>query len=683
MFREKRSISLSLNLANYYQLLSLQSCITDVFLGKGYWKLKEYFQQRESYVPQEYDHLLLYQLDRSINKELNDNKFPYVSLLLRSIQRFLLDDLTEEPLLIQQGLIPKMVSWLEETVRFLTKEDEAADISLVTAIKDFFDTAVIISRNSNQGKTQMLDSFIFSLGFLMTEKSLNNSIGQEALRTLNCILETVPQEARKKLCLLKGPCDFMKDLARTIMTAGDYDQQAAISEALCRLVSGNPRDDFAHQWFEDDYIAEAFKKIDNGEFETDCRRFLNHLNNRLGDQRRVCSFPCITAFADGHEMRKPENEKLEKFWIDFNLGSQSIAFCIDNAESALWESVKIFKEAVDSFSITETKDVKILIICLKKPMIISNKEVMKIEIHFDLQFNITQVSTTVLGEESQSNYKKHLFSESCEDSSNTSESSWTIKPKRKLLKSYSNRKKKRVRSQMNVLPFSLASSASELEKDQVRSPTLLWKDTSRQIKAISPKISGTDFLETQGPRLLSELSSSEQSEGEESISKIANQESFVTSIKQKLQTLEDREFSDGGSVMSKQSKLEGDDAPGILSSTRDETDLPEVMLEKLDHSAIFSAFENITKELKKTYELRQTKDQLSSKQGKIPDCLMKLLKQIHECKVNKVYQFQSLVLRELGHLGKDIQALKHMEDNALPTGQKFPISAIEPHRDSV
>ncbi|KAM9665302.1 synaptonemal complex protein 2-like [Trichechus inunguis] len=838
---------------------SLQSLISDIPVGKGYQKIKDYFQQRESRVPQKYNHLLLNQLDRSINKELDDGEFQHVSLLLKCIQQFFLDGLKEdEPLLIQQGLIPKimdnsysgicgfisvsspvyMVSWLERTVGVLTKEDLASDISLITTMEDFFDTALIISRRSSKGKIQMLDSFIFSLGSLVTEETLNRLIGQESVFAAEfetnknvkmyilvfrfsaniikfCLFMFISVKCRLSKC-------FRKDLARTIVTVGDYDQQAAVCETLCRLVTKHQRDGFVHQWFEDDFIAEAFTEIKDREFETDCRQFLNHLNDRLGDQRRVCSFPCIAAFADGHEMRKPGSEKLEKFWIDFNLGSQSISFYIDNAKSVLWDSVKIFKEAVAYFSIIvnwffkkvtgynsgsgstgynsksgsehckhvgcalmipradtrvitscpqldgndrqgspsalfavcvrwlrvfrvvaiqqygnthscspggqetskqqETEKMKMLVIYLKKPVIISEKEVMKTEIHFELEFSISQVAIKALGEDNQMlpeqkevssefvaeaeespdpeelmsvggdrclitlringqnepafNYREHLFSESCQDSSNnSSEISWISKPKRKSLKSYSSRKKKRARSTLKVLPLSPVSSGNVQEEDQTRPLTSLQKDTSRQNNALPPETSETKF---QGSSAFA-----------------AAEDSTLTTryilIGEKTQCGSEEgarghqcaifalDVSDSGFVTSKQSKLEDDDVPGSLSSMAEEKDVAEgisvpsleVMPENLDGSAIISTFENIIKDLKKKYELRHRKSQLSSESGtKAPDCLTKLLQQIHQCRLNKLQQFHNFVLRELSYLEKDIQVLKRLENDVLEFWRK-------------
>ncbi|XP_007950409.1 synaptonemal complex protein 2-like [Orycteropus afer afer] len=744
---------------NFCRLIWLQSLITDVAVSRRYQKIREYFQQEESHVPQKYNHLLLRQLDKSINKELDNNEFQYVSLLLKCIQRFFLDGLKEESLLIQQGLISKMVSWLQRTIGFLTEEDLASDTSLITVTQDFFETALIISKRSSKGKIQMLDSFIFNLGFLVIEKTPNHLIGQEALSTLNCILEAIPPEEKKKLLLLEATLKchlskcFRKELASTVVTVGDYDRQVAVSETLCRLVTKNKRDYFVHYWFEDDFISNAFQKIKDQDFETDCRLFLNFLNGRLGQKRRVYSFPCIAAFADGHEIRKPQSEKLEEFWIDFNLGSQSVTFYIDNAESAQWDLVRIFKDAVANFSVVETKKMNMLVIYLKKPVIISKKEVMRTEIHFDLKFNISEVSIKILGKENQilpdkneissefigkfekedrelspalldksfemidespnvdefmnlepdrclltlrhddldepaSNYRKHLFSESGQDSSNTSERSGPTEEKRKSIKSYSNRKKKRVRSRIKVLPLSPLSSESDHNKGQVRFLTPLWKDTSKK-NAIPRKISGTEFQGTsvfvtpkdsalktqlQRPHIPSELSSSEHSEVEESIPKIVNRESSMTSFKRKVQTLDDKDISVGGIMTSNQSKVEDDGAPGSLSSVVEEGDLAEgisvpsleAMPENMDGSAIISTLENVTKVLKRKYELRHRRSQLSSKsRTKAPDCLTKLLKQIHQCRRNKLQQFRSFILRELSYVEKDIQSLQCLENDVV------------------
>ncbi|KAG9337495.1 hypothetical protein JZ751_028686, partial [Albula glossodonta] len=115
-------------------------------------------------------------------------------------------------------------------------------------------------------------------------------------------------------------------MASRILEVGDYDLQIALMEALCRMTNRTQRQELADHWFPMEFVASAFSKIQDSEFETDCRKFLNLVNGMQGDRRRVYSYPCQEVFLGKHELLMPMDEKLEEFWIDFNLGSQSISF---------------------------------------------------------------------------------------------------------------------------------------------------------------------------------------------------------------------------------------------------------------------------------------------------------------------------------------------------------------------
>ncbi|KAF1430195.1 Synaptonemal complex protein 2-like, partial [Spheniscus humboldti] len=383
----------------------LESLLTDAFKGKGFQKISELLQEREIEPPQKYSESLFNQLD----KELDKNEFQNVSLLLKCIQLYFKSDLQEgTSLFIEQGLVLTdsfnfyLVSWFERARAFVILINPDENKFLMLLLEDFFDSALVCIYNLSMiflGKKELVNLFLPELGHLVTEANICCALRQEALRTLNSILDSVPREERKKFPLSEEMCSLTKDLAKTILEVGDYDLQVALSEALCRLMTKKWRDDLVHHWFEDNYLAEAFKEIKDREFETDCRKFLNQLNERLGNERRVYSFPCISAFADMNEVKKPSDEKLEEFWIDFNTGSQSVTFYVDSNEGALWDSVRLSKEAVSSYSLKEDDGEKTVKIYMKIPATLNKTEATKIKISFSAEFEILSVLKKVLGDE--------------------------------------------------------------------------------------------------------------------------------------------------------------------------------------------------------------------------------------------------------------------------------------------
>ncbi|XP_033916233.1 synaptonemal complex protein 2-like [Melopsittacus undulatus] len=392
----------------------LKSLLAEAFKEKGFQEISELLQGGEIEPPQKYKKSLLNQLDKILRKELDKNEFQNVSLMLNCIQLYFKNELQDRTsLFIEQGLVEKLVSWFERAREFVNLIEPNENKLLMQLLEDFFDSALVCMCTKREtrsllavmftmifpGQIRIVNLFLPELGHLVTAENIYWSLRQEALKTLNSILGSLPREERKKFPLSEEMCSLTRDLAKTILEVGDYDLQVALSEALCRLMTKKWRDDLVHHWFEDNYLAEAFKEIKDGEFETDCRKFLNQLNERLEDERRVYSFPCISAFVDMTEVKKPADEKLEKFWIDFNTGTESVTFYVQGSEDALWDSVRVLKEAVRSYSIKEEDGEKIVKINMKTPAAFNQKDVSKIRITFSAEFEIVSIFRKVLGEE--------------------------------------------------------------------------------------------------------------------------------------------------------------------------------------------------------------------------------------------------------------------------------------------
>ncbi|KAG6938587.1 synaptonemal complex protein 2 [Chelydra serpentina] len=118
----------------------------------------------------------------------------------------------------------------------------------------------------------------------------------------------------------------------------------------------------------------------------------------LGDKRRVFTYPCLSAILDKHELQIPLDENLEEFWIDFNVGSQSISFYVAaDDEDQQWETVSIPEEEVEMYSLEEKESKKLLTIILKNPVTVGNQEGEQMFLYFDPVLEIMEVARKVYG----------------------------------------------------------------------------------------------------------------------------------------------------------------------------------------------------------------------------------------------------------------------------------------------
>ncbi|ERE79493.1 synaptonemal complex protein 2 [Cricetulus griseus] len=330
-------------------------------------------------------------------------------------------------------------------------------------------------------------------------------------------------------------------------------------------------------------------------------------------------------------MRKPADEKLEEFWIDFNLGSRSVTFYIDSRESALWEPVQLSKEAVVKFSAVEHAEESTIL-----PGFVGDDDDL-VDDDDDDRCLITR-SFDVQSEPAQTD---------TEDSSH--EKSKPQDPKQEVTSKHkypSDMQEPSTQTQASKLNDTKKDSAFEGDAEQDRRRpaklTPVWKRISGRSDTTLPKFSDVKLQELRSLHPLGSLSPLEHPEFEENVPQIGNRETFMENISFKH-------------------KLENSEHTGDISTSSQE-DVPE----NANSSAFKTAFENFTRDLKRKFELKQKEIPLSSEKAKeVPGCLIRFWNQIHTCRLNKLERFHRSVLQELSDMEKDLQALNHLEEDAL------------------
>ncbi|XP_077583648.1 uncharacterized protein sycp2 [Stigmatopora nigra] len=266
--------------------------------------------------------------------------------------------------IIDQGLSQKMVQWFDKCKQLWIQHGPHWDRSLSRLSEDFFDALMMVHKASKDGMFG-IQFFLFHIGHLVNDVKICIFIRKEAISTLNIILKKVPASPEgEKILTSPETSDMMTNMAGQIMECGDYDMQVTLIELLFRLTTTDQRRKLCSHWFSQSQAADAFCQIQPLEFEVDCRTFLNFVNGLQGDSRRVKSYPCFEVYLDDYKLLMPSNDKLDKFWIDFNLGSQSLSFYFSFADektpTGLWDSICISVNELHSYSLTEKGTKQIL-----------------------------------------------------------------------------------------------------------------------------------------------------------------------------------------------------------------------------------------------------------------------------------------------------------------------------------
>ncbi|XP_076014078.1 synaptonemal complex protein 2-like isoform X2 [Genypterus blacodes] len=291
---------------------------------------------------------MLTRLDHLVTKELTSFGFSRVVIVLKTLG-ILSENNDNLHQLLNHGLTTKVMFWFEALLILLTSDRHKNAAPVLSLMEEFYDYFLLLGQSSIE--VSQLSVVLLQLGRSALETGISFGLRLEAIRTFNSILESRSKPERKRIQNDEHHGVMLNQMAAAVLTAGDYELQVSLSEALCRLTPRKDREQRANGWFSCSDISRAFCRIRDADFEVDCRSFLNFVNSNHGGPRRVYTFPCLRAFLGSTELFRPKDEKLDDFWIDFNISSECVSFFVDEPHSFLWGSIHLMKQAVNRYSL--------------------------------------------------------------------------------------------------------------------------------------------------------------------------------------------------------------------------------------------------------------------------------------------------------------------------------------------
>ncbi|XP_041824117.1 synaptonemal complex protein 2-like isoform X2 [Melanotaenia boesemani] len=449
----------------------------------------------------------LTRLDQLVTTNLCGSGPSTVLVVLKSLG-IVSENRADLQMLISNGLTAKVVAWFEAVRDLLTSDLHRGSAPLLSLSEEFFDYFLILGQASLP--VSQLSVVLLQLAQFTLQTNIYFSLRLEAIRTFNSILESLSRDQRRLIQNNQNQIQILYQVAAAVLTVGDYELQVSLSEALCRLTPRRDRKQRANQWFSSHDISNAFCDIRDADFE-DCRRFLNFVNRYHGDHKRVYTFPCMRAFLNSTQLFRPQDDKLDEFWVDFNVGSECVSFFIDDPQGFLWGSVHILKEEVAHYSLQLKHDEVVFTVRLNNPVIHHNHRGQTVQLSFTCE------QYKELEEAVGRVFKKVQSSTHPADTDGTVQASTSTA--QRSIRFYS-RKKPPSKNQLKILPLSSPSSEedsclsepaarnrAEILFDQIRTstPTYNYSHLSEGVqpvlgvlKGVEPQVSEEETVETGG-----------------------------------------------------------------------------------------------------------------------------------------------------------------------------------------